>query len=383
MDASERNHADVIVLGLGGMGSAAAAHVAMRGNSVIGLEQFRPNHDFGSSHGETRIIREAYFESPSYVPLLQRSYALWRELEQTSGQDLMAVTGGLNIGTVESGFVSGSTRSAREHGLTVEEMDASEVRHRFPGFQIPDSLVALYDPAAGFLRPERCVQAHLDLAERRGARLIFDSPVVDWVANDSGVTVETKTDRYFADRLIITAGPWSRGIIKDWKAPLEVWRIVNVHFDSTRPELFLPTSSPVFLLEVPEGHYYGFPALPGQGVKIGRHDIGQVCTPDNINRDVDDDEIEMLRHVLDAYMPGASGPVIRTLTCMYTNTPDTHFVLDRHPTMSNVVFGCGFSGHGFKFASGIGEALADIALDGASRFDLGYLSARRFATIQQ
>ena len=221
------------------------------------------------------------------------------------------------------------------------------------------------------------------MARQHGAQLIFDSQVVDWAADGAGVTVETKTDRYSADRLIITAGPWSQSLLKDWGAPLEVWRIVNVHFDSTKPDLFSPTSSPVFLLEVPEGHYYGFPALPGQGVKIGRHDVGQVCTPENIDRDVADDEVEMLRNVLDTYMPGASGPVIRTLTCMYTNTPDTHFVIDHHPMMSNVVFGCGFSGHGFKFASGIGEALADIALDGASRFDLGYLSAQRFANLQQ
>ena len=375
------DHADVIVLGLGGMGSAAISHVARRGHSVIGIEQFGPNHANGSSHGETRIIREAYFESPDYVPLLQRAYTLWRELESISGQDLMTICGGLNIGTIESGFVAGSTRSARQYGLTVEEMDAAEVGRRFPGYQLPDSLVALFDPAGGFLRPERCVQAHLDLAAKHGARLLFDTKVSSWDSNEHVVTVHTTNGDFTGDRLIIAAGPWSREVISGWEAPLEVWRIPNVHFDSTRPELFAPEQCPVFLLEVPEGHFYGFPALPGQGVKLGRHDVGRVCTPATIDRVVTQDEIDMLRNVLDTYMPGASGPVDRTLTCMYTNTPDTHFVIDHHPSATNVVIGCGFSGHGFKFASAVGEALADLALDGASRFDLGYISARRFAAV--
>ncbi len=378
---SSPDHADVIVLGLGGMGSAAASHIARRGHSVIGIEQFGPNHANGSSHGETRIIREAYFESPDYVPLLQRAYALWRELEETSGQDLMTICGGLNVGTVESGFVSGSTLSAQQYGLTVEEMDAAEVGRRFPGFQLPETLVALFDPAAGFLRPERCVKAHLDLAAKHDARLLFDTRVQSWESTETGVSVHTTDGEFSADRLVIVAGPWSREVITGWDVPIEVWRIANVHFDSTSPERFAPDQCPVFLLEVPEGHFYGFPALPGQGVKIGRHDVGRVCTPDTIDRQVTQDEIDMLRNVLDTYMPGSSGPVIRTLTCMYSNTPDTHFVIDRHPTATNVVIGCGFSGHGFKFASAVGEALADLALDGASRFDLSYLSAGRFATV--
>ncbi len=374
----QRDHADVIVLGLGGMGSAAAAHLASRGVSVIGLEQFDANHANGSSHGETRIIRKAYFESPDYVPLLERAYELWNDLEQASGQDLLTINGGLNIGTIESGFVAGSTQSAREYGLNVEELDAASVRERFPGFQLPDGLVALFDPSAGFLRPERCVAAHLDLARRHGADLRFSTRVSGWSATDGHVEVQTSSSTISADRLIIAAGPWSQTIITGWSAPLEVWRIVNVHFDSTEPERFAPERCPVFLIEVPEGHYYGFPALPDQGVKIGRHDVGQVCTADTIDRSVDQHEIDMLRQVLNTYMPGASGPVMRTLTCMYTNTPDTHFVIDKHPEFSNVVLACGFSGHGFKFASAVGETLADLALTGSSRFDLEFLSAGRF-----
>jgi len=370
--------ADVIVLGLGGMGSSTIAHLAQRGASVIGFDAFAPGHANGSSHGESRIIRKAYFESPDYVPMLERAYELWHELEQQSGQKLLTTTGGLNIGSVESGFVSGSTRSAREYGLTVEELDAREVGVRFPGFRLPDSLVALFDPAAGFLRPEACVAAHLEWARKSGATLKFSTPVVDWGTDGSGVYVRTATERYMAGRLIITAGPWSKHVIQGWDAPLEVWRIVNVHFDSTNAELFSPERCPVFLLEVPEGHYYGFPTLPGQGVKIGRHDVGAVCTPDTIEREVGANEVEMLREVLDKYMPGASGPVKWSLTCMYTNTPDAHFVLDHHPAYPNVVIGCGFSGHGFKFASVIGEILSELALDGSSHVDIDFLSANRF-----
>ena len=245
----------------------------------------------------------------------------------------MTICGGLNIGTIESGFVAGSTRSARQYGLTVEEMDAAEVGRRFPGYQLPDSLVALFDPAGGFLRPERCVQAHLDLAAKHGARLLFDTTVSSWDSNEHGVTVHTTNGDFTGDRLIIAAGPWSREVISGWEAPLEVWRIPNVHFDSTKPELFAPEHCPVFLLEVPEGHFYGFPALPGQGVKLGRHDVGRVChTRYHRSKCGHAKTVDMLRDVLDTYMPGASGPVIRSLTCMYTNTPDTHFVIDHHPS---------------------------------------------------
>ena len=375
---SSTTSADVIVLGLGGMGSSTAAHLAQRGVSVIGFDAFEPGHANGSSHGETRIIRKAYFESPDYVPMLERAYELWDKLEQESGQKLLTITGGLNIGSVESGFVSGSTASAHEYGLTVEELDAAEVSARFPGFQFPDSLVALYDPSAGFLRPEACVAAHLDLARKNGATLHFSTPVIDWGTQGDGVFVRTTNGRFTADRLVITAGPWSKSVIRGWDAPLVVWRIVNVHFDSSRAERFAPEQCPVFLMEVPEGHFYGFPALPGQGLKIGRHDIGAVCTPDTIDREVRAEEVAMLRNVLDTYMPGASGPVKWTLTCMYTNTPDTHFVLDHHPTYPNVVIGCGFSGHGFKFASVIGEVLSEMALDGRSRINVDFLASDRF-----
>ncbi len=370
---------DVIVIGLGAMGSATAYHLARRGQRVLGLDAFPRGHTNGSSHGKTRIIREAYFEAPEYVPLVQRAYALWRELEAESGRDLLTITGGLNIGTPESEFVSGARMSAQLHHLPYEELTNTAIAQRFPGFQLPEEMVAIFEPTAGILDPEACVFAHLDLAARHGATLHHREPARHWAVEGDGVRVETEQGSYTAARLVITAGPWASEVLADLGLPLRVQRIVNVHFAPTAPELFAPEQCPVYLMQVPEGDYYGFPALPGQGVKIGRHDIGEVCTPETIRRGIDPEEIAMLKGVLDRYMPGASGDVLATLTCMYTNTPDRHFILDRHPAYGNVAYGCGFSGHGFKFSSAIGEVLADLAMASTTAHDIAFLSAARFA----
>jgi sarcosine oxidase len=371
-------HYDVIVIGLGAMGSAAAAHLAKRGHRVLGIDAHERLHKLGSSHGDSRIIREAYFEAPEYVPLVQRAYRLWRELEEETGRDLLTITGGLNFGTPESEFVAGSLASARLHGLPYEYLTPDEVSARFPGFRLTDDLVAVYEPNAGILRPEECMTAHYEVAKRHGAELRFGEPVIAWDIEHPGVKVATDTGGYSADRLVLTPGPWAAQLLTRVGLPLEVWRVVNVHFQPTQPDLFDVATTPVYLFQVPEGDYYGFPNIPGQGVKIGRHDIGEITTPQTIRREVDDHEIEMLRTVLDRYLPGASGDVIKTLTCMYTITPDRHFVIDRYPEHPEVVYACGFSGHGYKFASAIGEVLADLAIDGRSRFDIDFLSADRF-----
>ncbi len=370
---------DVIVIGLGAMGSATAYHAARRGARVLGLDAYPRGHTNGSSHGTTRIIREAYFEAPEYVPLVQRAYTLWRELEAQSGRSLLTITGGLNIGTPDSEFVGGARMSAHLHHLPYEELSNRAVAARFPGFHLPEEMVAIYEPTAGILDPEACVFAHLDLAARHGAEIHHNEPARRWSVDGDGVRVKTEHGVYTGAGLVITAGPWTSEMLSDIGLSLRVQRIVNVHFAPTAPELFAPDRCPVYLMQVPEGDYYGFPALPGEGVKIGRHEIGDVCTPETIRRNVGPDEIAMLRAVLDRYLPGAAGDVLWTLTCMYTNTPDRHFILDCHPTHDNVVYGCGFSGHGFKFASVIGEVMTDLALDSTTRHDIGFLSAARFA----
>lgn len=370
---------DVIVIGLGGMGSAAAAHLATRGLRVLGLEQFGRLHKLGSSHGHSRIIREAYFEAPEYVPLVQRAYVLWRELEAATERDLLTITGGLTIGAPDSNFIEGALESAKLHGLPYELLDYQAAEQRFPGLALGDGLMAVHEPNAGFLRPEDCIDAHLTVAERHGAELRFETGPARWAADGDGVSVTTADGTYHADRLVIAAGPWSAEVIPDLALPLAVERIVNIHVEPTQPELYGADRFPVYLFQVPEGQYYGFPALPGQGVKIGRHEGGEITNAHDIRREVDEGEIATLLAALARYLPGAAGKVTSSLTCMYTNTPDENFIIDHHPAAEQVTIACGFSGHGYKFASAIGEVLADLAIDGASRHDIDFLALSRFA----
>ncbi|MFN8523228.1 MAG: N-methyl-L-tryptophan oxidase [Chloroflexota bacterium] len=371
---------DAIVMGLGAMGSAALYHLARRGARVVGFDAHARRHALGSSHGTSRIIREAYYEAPEYVPLLQRAYGLWRELEQETGRSLLQITGGLNLGAPDSEFVTGALASARQHGLDHEYLAAGEINARFSAYSVPDSLVAVYEPNAGVLKPEECVVAHLDAAIEHGAQAVHETPVKRWHRYGAAYRVETANAVFTADRLVIAGGPWSADLLADLGLPLEVWRIPNVHFEPDGHERFAAGVCPVYLWQVPEGDYYGFPWYPGEGVKFGRHDLGEICTPATIRRGISEDEIGALRAVLNQYMPGAGGDARDTLTCMYTVTPDRHFVLDRHAAHRDVVYGAGFSGHGFKFATVIGEVLAQLALDGGSAHDIRFLSAARFAT---
>jgi sarcosine oxidase len=369
---------DAIVVGLGGMGSAAAYHLARRGRRVLGLDAFPAGHKQGASHGQTRIIREAYAEAPDYVPIVQRAYALWRELEAESGEALLRITGGLTIGPAGNASVTGVIASAERFGLPYELLGPGEVAARFPGFRLTDDLVAVHQPNSGFLRPEACTAAHLALAARHGADLRHAEPARRWTADGAGVVVETNAGVYRADRLVITAGPWAGQVLRDLGLPLTVTRMYNVHFEPSNPDRFAPDRCPIYGWKLPEGEYYGLPALPDQGVKFGRHDGGEVCTPETARREVTEAEVEALRAVLDRHMPGAAGRVLWTLTCLYTLTPDHHFILDRHPAHPNVAYGCGFSGHGFKFAAVIGEIMADLALEGSTRHPIGFLGAARF-----
>jgi len=374
--------ATVIVVGLGIMGSATAWALARRGVRVVGLEQYAPFHALGSSHGKTRIIREAYFESPEYVPLVQRAYELWDELGERTGRRLLRVTNGVSIGRLDSPFIVGARESAQRHGLAHELLDAQEARKRFPVLALPDDFVALIEGRAGILFAEECWRAFCEDAVRHGAELRFGVRVHGFAPDGEGMTVETESGRLRADRVVVTAGPWSATLLADLGLPLEVRRVLVVHVQPDDPTRFRPEMLPIFIMDVPEGEYYGFPFLPDQGVKFGRHDDGEVCTPESVRRTVTDDEVRWMTGVLERYLPGAAREVLMTVTCLYTMTPDRHFVIDRHPEWPQVVFAAGFSGHGFKFASIMGEALADLALEGASRLPIGFLSFRRLAKAQ-
>ncbi len=376
---------DVIVLGLGGMGSAAAAHLAARGRRVLGLERFTAQHDRGSSHGHTRVIRQAYFEHPAYVPLLLRAYELWGELERASGGRLLLLSGGLMMGTPESEVVSGSLRSARTHGLPHEELDAREIRRRFPQFRIGDDTVALFERAAGLVFCERAVVAHLDAATRRGAELRFEEPVLDWRPTPGGgVTVTTAKATYSAAQLVISPGPWAPELLTGLGVPFAVERQVLFWFQPPggvapfRPERF-----PVYIWEqAAAATPYGFPAVDGAdgGVKVAfyRQALTETCTPETVDRRIREDDVAAMRSAIREFLPSLDGPLVKATTCLYTLTPDLNFVLGPHPAHPQVLVAAGFSGHGFKFCSVIGEVLADLVTQGRTRHDLGLFAPDRF-----
>jgi sarcosine oxidase len=372
---------DAIVAGLGGMGSAAAYQLAGRGQRVLGLEKFSPAHDKGSSHGRSRIIRQAYFEDPSYVPLLLRAYELWERLERETGQELMTLAGGLMIGRREGELVSGSVESAEEHGLPYELLDAWEIKDRFPPFSPDPETVALYEERAGFVRPEETVKAHLDRAASLGADLRFEEPVLSWEASEGGVRVETPEGSYEAERLVISPGAWAPQLLADLDLPLEVTRQVMYWFEPTNGlEPFLPHRFPIFIWEPDDGNmFYGFPAQDDdRGVKAAFFRASGVpTTPETIDREVHEEEIEFLRSYLTEYVPAQAGRCLDARACMYTNTPDLHFVISLYPDHSQVVIACGFSGHGYKFCSVVGEILADLATEGSTRHPIDLFSPAR------
>jgi sarcosine oxidase len=372
---------DAIVAGLGGMGSATACRLAGRGKRVLGLEKFHPAHDRGSSHGRSRIIRQAYFEDPAYVPLLLRAYELWEQLERDTGQELMTLTGGLMIGRREGELVSGSVMSAEEHGLPYELLDADEIRGRFPPFSPDPETVALYEEKAGFVRPEETVRAHLDRAGSLGADLRFEEPVVSWEASEDGVRVETQGGSYEAERLVITPGAWAPQLIADLGLPLEVERQVMYWFEPENGrEPFLPDRFPIYIWEPDDGNtFYGFPAQDGdRGVKVAFFRAGGTpTTPETIDREVYQEEVDFIRGYLAEYVPDLAGRCLDARACMYTNTPDLHFVISLHPELERVAIACGFSGHGYKFCSVVGEILADLATEGSTRHPIDLFSPAR------
>lgn len=374
---------DVIVIGLGGMGSAAAAHLAARGRRVLGLEQFQPAHARGSSHGRSRVIRLAYFEHPSYVPLLLRAYELWEKLERDSGRPLLTITGGLMIGTPDSEVVRGSLRSAEQHRLAHEMLDAAEIRRRFPPFTPQPGDVAFYEERAGVIHPERAIHAHLEQATRHGAELRFDERVLDWQARPSGdVAVRTTRGSYQAARLVLAPGAWAPDLFRLPGLPLEIERQVLYWFappGGTAP--FAPGRFPIYIWDRGNGvQFYGFPA-DERGVKVAffRTDNPARCTPEAIDRVVHPDEVRAIRDALAPCIPGLSaGALVETVTCMYTLTPDHHFVVGLHPGHPPVVIASPCSGHGYKFATVIGEILADLAVDSVARHPIGLFSPLRF-----
>ena len=377
---SERRGFDVIVVGLGAMGSATLFHLARRGARVLGLEQFGRGHDRGSSHGDSRIIRETYFEHPLYVPLVQRAHSLWRELEKVSGTALMTITGGLMIGPADGSVVTGTLRSAREHDLPHEILGSGELGQRFRPFDVAGDVVTVFDPRAGYLDADACNRAHIDGARASGAVTHFDERVIEWSAGTEGIRVQTSSSEYFADRLVLSAGPWSGELTAELELPLTIERQSVFWLDPADAD-YEPGRFPIYAYEYKPGHIcYGFPRL-AHGVKASVMHSGEIVDrPEAVRRDVSDDELESLRNALRPVLPRLAGaPVRERGTCIFTNTPDHDFIVDWHPQHSNVLISSPCSGHGFKFASAIGELQADMLTDRPLRFDLAPFRLGRFA----
>jgi sarcosine oxidase len=371
---------DAIVLGLGGMGSAVAAHAAQRGMRVLGLERFGPAHARGSSHGRTRIIRQAYFESPDYVPLLRRAYALWDALATRTGTALRAQTGGLFVGRPETPVVAGTLASALQWQLAHVVYDAAELRRHYPMLTPRDDEIGVYEAVAGALFPEAGVQAHLDVAADDGAELRFGVQVVAWEAGDVGVRVTLDDGSLIhAERLAICAGPWFARVAPELGIPLRIERNVQFWFAPLDRDTVSPERLPIWCVQR-DGAYmlYGFPDF-GEGVKAAHHGSGVDADPDARERDVREDEIAVVREQLAAFVPAAAGPFLRAAPCMYTNTPDEHFVIGRHPAHARVALAGGFSGHGYKFAPVVGEIVAALLADDDPKFSLELFAPARFA----
>jgi sarcosine oxidase len=375
------NNFDTIVLGVGGMGSAACFELARRGRRVLGLEQFPLVHARGSSHGHTRIIRTAYAEHPDYVPLAKRAFERWYELEILSGKHLLTECPCLNAGVPGSELVEGVRASVREHGLAAEELTGDEINRRFPAFRLPPEFAGVVEQAAGFLYVEECVRAHIDCAVSLGATIRAEEPVRAWKVVGNGVEVTTERGTYSAAKLVITAGAWATKLLVGIGVPLAVMRQVLLWFDpGDRVELFQRNRFPVFIADVPGGPIYGLPAIDSFGLKVARHySAPELPNPDGVVWDVSVADQEPVRPLLDEYLPGL-GACTKSQVCMYTVTPDKHFVINLHPDHPQVSVACGFSGHGFKFASTVGEVLADLADQGTTRYPIGLFSAKRFGS---
>jgi monomeric sarcosine oxidase len=375
-------HYDAIVLGAGGVGGAALFHLARRGVKVLGIDRFNPPHDRGSTHGHTRVIRQAYFEHPDYVPLLIESYRLWRELEGLSQRNLLHQIGLIQVGPAGGVVVPGVLRSAEEHELAVEQLTAAGVEKWWPGLRASDDLVGVFEPEAGYLLVDDCVDAHLNAARAAGAKILTDTEVQTWTADDREVRVQTSRGELTAKRLVISAGAWAGQLLADLNVRLEVRRKSLFWFETKSAEYEVAADFPVFLFELPEGVFYGFPKLDARGVKIAEHTGGRVVEdPLVVDRTVDDSEKQRVTDFLVKHLPGVSQHMTDHAVCLYTMSPDEHFIVDRHPRHANVVFAAGLSGHGFKFVPVLGRALAELVLDGSPNVPIGFLSLQRFANL--
>lgn len=383
------NFYDVIVVGVGSMGAATCSYLAAKGCKVLGLEQFDIiPHENGSHAGQSRIIRKAYFEHPDYIPLLQKAYVNWHKLEQATGEQVYFKTGLLYCGPANHKVIHAVKEAATSFNLA---LDNAEGHSCLSAFTRNNDAEVILEHDAGFLLPEKSISLYLGEAKKSGAEIHTGEKVIEWSRNIGLIKVQTNKGTYSAPKLIITAGAWADKLIKERAIPLKVTRQVVIWAEPTNPSFFLPEKFPCWLAVDHDlkGAWYGFPYLSGPqfpgpaGLKFALHYPADETNPDYVNREVSNSELQSLIDAAGKYFSPATGKVVAVKTCLYTNTPDENFIIDRLPGYEeNILIACGFSGHGFKFASVVGEILADLALGGRTEMPIEFLSLSRFKNLQ-
>jgi sarcosine oxidase len=363
---------DAIVIGMGAMGSATAYNLARRGLRVLGIERYDIPNEMGSSHGVSRMIRLQYHEDPSYVPLVRRAYELWHQLELIAGERLLFTTGSVRAGPEGSSMFEGSREACVTHGIPHQIMTGPEVNRQYPGFRLPEDMLAVYQADGGFLLSERCIVAYVFAAMELGAEIHGREQVLGWEPSGDGVEVHTDRDTYRARKMAVCSGSWTSTLVPELAELAVPERQVLAWFQPLRPELFRLGTFPAFGLLVDEGRFYGFPPYGIPGFKVGRtHHRDQRVDPDQMQREPDSEDEKLLRDFTQRYFPDAAGPTMALKTCLFTNSPDEHFIIDLHPDYPQVAIAAGFSGHGFKFSSVIGEIMADLCQTGQSTHEMG------------
>ncbi|HEU5168552.1 MAG TPA: N-methyl-L-tryptophan oxidase [Chitinophagaceae bacterium] len=381
------NSFDVIVIGVGSMGSATCYYLAKRGYKVLGLEQFDISHEFGSHTGQSRIIRKAYFEHPDYVPLMEKAYENWKQLEDETGEQLYFKTGLLYAGNSNNEIIKGVTLAASLYDIELEQLNKKNVANRFPQFSFPNSFEVLFEPDAGFLPPEKSIRLYADQAKRNGAEIHSHETVIEWKKEGASIMVNTDKDIYYCNKLVITAGAWAGKMTAGFSNKIKVTRQFIAWIKTKNNKQFELNNFPCWMIgdEDKHGCFYGFPLLDTKqfgepaGLKMAHHFPAQVTDPDNVNRQTTGDDLKNIKYCLDKYLPDVFDSVLHTKICLYGNSPDENFIIDKLPGYEeNVSIACGFSGHGFKFASVVGEILADLAIEGKTELPMNFLNAKRF-----
>ncbi len=382
----QKNHYDVIVIGAGSMGASACYFLAARGHKVLGLEQFNVPHEKGSHAGQSRIIRKAYFEHPDYVPLLNRAYHNWKQIEELSGIKLYYKTGLLYQGKPEHIVLKGTRQAADMHNISLNELSPEESARQFPQFKLPEGFTSFIEPSAGFITPEKAISTYIAGAIKNGAAIRTNEKVLDWKKEKEHIKVVTAKEIFYCKKLVVTAGAWAGKLAPQLKPQLKVTRQIVAWMKPLKPELFSLENFPCWVIaDEGRGVYYGFPMLPKDrfdgpaGLKVAHHFPGAESDPDNVNRNISKEDEEDIRYALQKYLPAANGALLEFKTCLYTYSKDENFIIDHLPGFNgDVTIACGFSGHGFKFVSVVGEILADLAMEGKTKLPVDFLKLGRF-----